>query len=224
MNTNIAARQNPMNFRFAVPGGAANLYEPGSEAIVWWSDYEDTVPASPRRRLFDRCNATETCPKVVETFGSSEFWGLRMSPDLVGTDAKADIPLPPNVRRYYNPGVTHGGGRGGFKLESQARGCLLPDNPNPASDTVRAITAALIDWVTNGTLPPPSRYPRLDRHELVAANSAAMGFPDIPGVPSPDGLVNPVFVTTLARTSTTLMSPAWSPGQPRGTWSRRCPR
>ena len=194
MNTNIAARQNPMNFRFAVPGGAANLYEPGSEAVVWWSDYEDSVRHRPVAGLLDRCNATQTCPKIVETFGSSELWGLRMSPDLVGTDAKADIPLPPNVRRYYNPGVTHGGGRGGFKLESQARGCLLPDNPNPASDTVRAITSALIDWATNGTLPPPSRYPRLDRGELVAATSAAMGFPLLPGWPAPDNMVNTVLI------------------------------
>ena len=37
-----------------------------------------------------------------------------MSPGLVGTDAAADIPLPDNVRRYYMPGTTHGGGRGGF--------------------------------------------------------------------------------------------------------------
>ena len=52
----------------------------------------------------------------METFGSTEFWGLRMSPGLVGTDARRDIPLPPNVRRYYFPGVTHGGGRGGFQV------------------------------------------------------------------------------------------------------------
>src|SRR5579872_6067801 len=37
---NIAARQNPMNFRFAVPGGAADLYQPGSDGIVRWSRSE----------------------------------------------------------------------------------------------------------------------------------------------------------------------------------------
>ena len=50
----------------------------------------------------------------METFGSAEIWNLRASFMLVGTDAKADIPLPDNVRRYYFAGVTHGGGRGGF--------------------------------------------------------------------------------------------------------------
>jgi hypothetical protein len=58
---------------------------------------------------------------------------------------------------------------------------------------MRALTVALIDWVTKGTEPPPSQYPRLDRGQLAPANKAALGFPNIPGAPSPDGLVNPVF-------------------------------
>jgi hypothetical protein len=75
---------------------------------------------------------------------------------------------------------------------------VLPANPNPESDTMRALTVALIDWVTKGTEPPPSRYPRLNlgegtQHELAAATRADMGFPSIPGVPSLDGLVNPFF-------------------------------
>jgi hypothetical protein len=70
---------------------------------------------------------------------------------------------------------------------------VLPANPNPESDTMRALTVALIDWVTKGTEPPPSRYPRLDQRQLAPATRVAMGFPNIPGGPSPDGLVNPVF-------------------------------
>ena len=40
--------------------------------------------------------------------------------------AKADIPLSAGVRRYYAPGVTHGGGKGGFPTEPgpQARSFL----------------------------------------------------------------------------------------------------
>ena len=51
---------------------------------------------------------------------------------------------------------------------------------------------AMVDWVVKGTEPPPSRYPRLDKGELAEATSAAIGFPKIPGMPSPDGLVNQV--------------------------------
>jgi hypothetical protein len=194
-NPNIAVRQNPMNFRFAVPGGAADLFAPGSDGIVWWSDYADEARGGPEGGLLDRCRVSETCPKIFETFGASEFWGLRASPDLVGTKANHDIPLPANVRRYYFPGVTHGGGRGGFSTERPkppAR-CELPENPNPSADTMRALTAALVDWVVKGVPPPPSQYPRLDRGELAGPTQAALGFPPIPGVPLPDGIQNPLY-------------------------------
>lgn len=191
----IAARQTPINFRFALPGGAATLYEPGSEPAVWWSRYDDRSRGRRPASLLDRCTATKTCPKVIEAFGSAEFWGLRMSPGLIGTDAKADIPLPENVRRYYYPGTTHGGGRGGFRIDagSLQAGCELPANPNPQSDTTRALTAALIEWVVRGTPPPASRYPRVANGELVPATKATVGFPDIPELSFVDGLVNPVL-------------------------------
>lgn len=191
VNPLIAARQNPMNFRFANPGGAANLYEPGSDGVVWWARYADRMRGLPEASLLDRCHATSTCPKIVEELGSSEFWGLRASPDFVGTDAKADLPLPANVRRYYTPGVTHGGGRGGFALTSGgAPGCTLPANPNPASDTYNALFDALVQWVTHDVPPPPSSYPTLAAGDLVAPTAAAMGFPTIPGQPLPDGHLN----------------------------------
>ena len=194
-NSNIAARQNPINFRFAIPGGAANLYEPGSEGVLWWGAYRDEARGRPAASLLDRCRATKTCPKIVETFGSSEMWGLRMSPGLVGTKADADIPLPPEVRRYYFPGVTHGGGRGGFETETRAgRGCALQDNPNSTAETMRALRLALTDWVVKGATPPPSRYPTLAAGELVAPVHGAMGFPAIPGAPLPDGMINPFWV------------------------------
>jgi len=196
-NPNIAGRQLAMNYRFAVAGGIANLYEPGSDGVLWWSDYPDTARHRKTAGMLDRCSATKTCPKIMETFGGLEFWDLRMSPNLVGTDAKNDIPLPANVRRYYFPSTTHGGGRGGFSVAAPPapNGCVLPANPNPESDTLKALRADLVEWVTKGTEPPPSAFPKLHpkdavEGQLVAATKAAMGFPTLPGVPSPDGVVN----------------------------------
>ena len=191
----IAARKLALNFRFAVAGGYAGPHQPGSEGVLWWSDYPDQARGGPPAGLLDRCRASDTCPKIFETFGGIEFWFLRESPDLVGTDAKSDIPLPPNVRRYFFPGTTHGGGRGGFSAVAPKppAACVLPANPNPESDTMRALTVDLVDWVTKGTEPPPSRYPRLADGQLAAATQAALKFPNIPGVPSPDGLVNPLY-------------------------------
>jgi alpha/beta hydrolase family protein len=193
-NPNIAPRQLAMNIRFAAPGGAAGLYEPGSDGAVWWSDYPDEARRRPASGLLDRCRASETCPKIAETFGASEIWMLRGSAAMVGTAANRDIPLPPNVRRYYFPGVTHGGGRGGFDTSPRPlAGCELPANPNPSNDTLRAVLAALVDWVVKGTPPPPSQYPRLDRGELTEPTQAKLGFPVVPGVPLPDGVINPLY-------------------------------
>jgi len=149
-NPNIAARQNPLNFRFAIPGGAAGLFEPGSEGVLWWSTYRDDARGRPSASLLDRCRASGTCPKIMETFGAAEFWGLRMSPGLVGTDAKSDIPLPANVRRYYFPGVTHGGGRGGFQVIEPGAAdapalCRIIQTP-PRSRCERCARLSPIGW------------------------------------------------------------------------------
>jgi len=66
-------------------------------------------------------------------------------------------------------------------------------NPNPERETDRALYVALVDWVVKDTPPPPSAYPRVGDGTLVPDTSAAMGWPKIPGAPSPDGVVNPVL-------------------------------
>ena len=101
--------------------------------MLWWSKYADTATrpwiGEPARSVL---GDAKTCPKVFEAFGATEFWGLRMSPGLVGTDAAHDIPLPDNVRRYYMPGTTHGGGRGGFEVAQAANDrCVLAAESEP---------------------------------------------------------------------------------------------
>ena len=193
INPNIAARQVPLNIRFGLPGGAAGIHEAGSEGTLWWGDYDDRTRGLGRTSLLARCTRDRTCPKIIETFGSAEYWNLRFSPDQVGTDARADIPLPANVRRYYSPGVSHGGAFGsGFHPagDSPPAGCLLRGNPNPSMDTVRAARRMLIAWVRDGTEPPASRYPSLANGDLVKPEAAALGWPAIPDAPVPDGKLN----------------------------------
>ena len=115
-----------------------------------------------------------------------------MSPNLLGLNADTDIPLPANVHRYYFPGTTHGGGRGSFSTDPIAAPtvCDLSGNPNPESESMRALIVALTNWVTKNSEPPPSVYPRLDRGELVRPEHNAMGFPLIPGAPLPDNMIN----------------------------------
>lgn len=204
----IAGRRIALNFRWAQPDGVMELYQAGSEGPQWWVPYPDRARNLPTRSIQDRCMATKTCPKIIEHFGAAEIWALKLGPEWVGTDAKADIPLPDNVRRYYIGSTTHGGGRGGFNAslpayqqKAKPAQCpgnnwghgVLPANPVSHEETWHAIAVHFRDWVMKGVTPPPSRYPTLAEHQLVAPGKASMGFPTLPGLrpsaPEPD-LIN----------------------------------
>jgi hypothetical protein len=198
----IAGRRIALNYRFAVPDGVLKLYEVGSEGPQWWADAPDAVRGLPAAGILDRCNASHTCPKIIEHFGAAEVWGLKLTPEWVGSAADTDLPLPDNVRRYYIPSTQHGGGPGGFSTVAAAPPACpsagygqgaLPGNPMPHTQTVNAIRAHFRNWVMKGTEPPASRYPTLKAGDLVDATAQAMGFPALPGLPvgAPTGLINP---------------------------------
>ena len=185
-NPNIASRVIDLNRRFASPGTDVELYGLGNEAPLWWEDWNDAPRGRGTSGILDRCRATNTCPKILETFGSAEIWNLRASLMLVGSDVKGDIPIPDNVRRYYFPSVTHGGGRGGFSTEeTPANACVLPANPAPSAPMRTALLQGLVGWVTKGTAMPPSAYPKIADGTLMPKTSASFAFPVIPQRPSP---------------------------------------
>ncbi len=131
---NIAGRQLAMNFRFAMPSGAAGANEPGSEGVVWWGKYVDEVRHLPTASLLDRCTESGTCPKIIESFGGSEFWQLRMSVGLVGNRCEGRYSAARGTcGGIFLPAWRDGGGRGGFNtaMTSCAPAARCPENPNP---------------------------------------------------------------------------------------------
>ncbi len=191
----IAGRRIALNFRWAQPDGVLELYQAGSEGPQWWLPHDDAIRGMAAMGLLDRCEATRSCPKIIEHFGSAEVWALKLTPEWVGTDAKRDLPLPANVRRYYIASSSHGGGAGGFdtslpgvKLPTVGPNCpgnnyglgTLPANPVPHTETVNALRLHFRNWVMLGVEPPPSRWPRLMDGTLAPAHKAAMGFPTLP--------------------------------------------
>ena len=189
-NPHIAGRLTAINVRFGMPSGSGTLYEPGGEGVLWWQPYQDAARGRQSASLLDSCRASNTCPKIFETFGATEFNARLMTVALTGTDGKADLPLPVNVRRYYFPGTTHGGDDdGGFAHAPVAiSSCVLAKNPNPEKETMAALALALVDWVAKGVEPPPSSYPRLAEGHLAANTAQAMGWPAIPNMPGPAGM------------------------------------
>jgi hypothetical protein len=190
----VGGAMGQFNIRFAQPGNIANIFEPGAEGPLWWGDYDDRARGRGVTGILDRCRRTDTCPKIFDDLGGPEIWYGRGGVGIAGTggtEGHKDVPLPHDVRRYYHPSTSHGGGTGGFAVAQPSQaGLMLASNPNPEVETRRALFLHMIDWVSKGTLPPRSRYPRASDGTLVAATAAAMGWPDIPGAPTPDNVVN----------------------------------
>ena len=193
----IAGRRIALNFRWAQPDGVLELYQAGSEGPQWWAPHADALRGGNVGSIQDRCMASNTCPNIIEHFGSAEVWALKLTPAWVGTDGKADLPLPANVRRYYLASSHHGGGVGGFDsslagvgLPTTGAMCpgnnygqgVLPANPLPHTETVNALRVHFRNWVMKGSMPPPSRWPRLADGNLGPASKAGIGFPTLPGL------------------------------------------
>jgi len=191
----IAGRRVANNSRWGMPDGVLELYQMGSEGPQWWHSFPDKVRDIHPGGILDRCKITNTCPKIVETFGGAEVFALKMTPSWVGTDPKNDIPLPQNVRRYYLPSSTHGGGNGAMTESPSPNGASCPGNnwgtgtlranPVPATQLVNRMRVALREWVLNGAEPPASVWPRMSgaNGERTLVDETQLNFPKgIPGI------------------------------------------
>jgi hypothetical protein len=126
-------------------------------------------------------------PKVMHTQSAAEYW--HRSGSLVHTDplGTKDADIPENVRVYAFGGTQHGP-----VADPPGRGIadnLL--NPGDYRPQLRALLDALDAWVRDGTPPPASVYPRIDRGKLVNWRQADTGFPALPSVRYPEVIQQP---------------------------------
>ncbi|HXT79851.1 MAG TPA: alpha/beta hydrolase domain-containing protein [Acetobacteraceae bacterium] len=135
-------------------------------------------PLTGRSGALMRGHATD--PKLIETNTATEYWQKGAS--LLHTDplGQRDVALPENVRGYLLPGTQHGGKAG---MPRDNGPCINPRNWHDPMPAVRALLAALDEWVVSDRAPPDSRLPRITDGTLVQADKVA--FPPIPGLTRP---------------------------------------
>src|SRR6266487_3211943 len=68
----IAGRRVSNNSRWGQPDGVLELYQMGSEGPQWWHSFPDRARNLHPGGILDRCSLTNTCPKIIETFGGAE--------------------------------------------------------------------------------------------------------------------------------------------------------
>ncbi len=139
--------------------------------------------------LLDKATAENVVPKIFFSNTSFEYWGRAAALIHTSADAKQDVPISPDVRIYHFTGLQHFSGpfppaKGAGDLMGQK-----PQSPLPIKYFWRAMIRNMDAWVRNGTLPPASRYPRIDDGTLVPLKEYALlansGLPAIPGLNRP---------------------------------------
>ena len=122
-------------------------------------------------------------PLIIEVNTSTEYWQKGAS--LLHTDLEGQHDLqeaiPDTVRLFLMAGTQHGG-RAGLTAV-QGTGCH-PRNPHNPTPALRALIAALEQWVVDGVAPPASRIPTLADGTLVSLD--AFAFPAIPKIQVPN--------------------------------------
>ena len=191
MPTIAGAGQGFFNHRFASPTRAAtqhggHLYPADLFPFTYG---EETDPFTGRTdSLLTRARATGTVPKVMHLDTSSEYWHRAGS--LVVTDplGERDTVLPPGVRVYVFGGAQHSPATGPSGRGQQ------PPNPNNYRPLQEALFAAMDEWVTDGTEPPPSVHPRVSDGTLLPWVADAVGWTPLPGVTYPTVIQQPEFL------------------------------
>lgn len=158
------------NNRFAMPtrtnGHHSNYLYPNDLFPFTYGDSTD--PYTGRSDgVLRKARASGTVPKIMHIQTSNEYWLRGGSLPHTNPEGTEDAQLPDEVRFYTIGGSQHGSGDGIVRPASRGQ---LPNNPNMWSPISESLIVAMYDWVAEGELPPPSRYPRIADGTLVPAH------------------------------------------------------
>jgi len=154
------------NQRFAQPGRTSGQFS--------GVDFPTDLPPFTPDELLATSVKAGVAPKLLLSNGSHEYWGRAAGLNHISEDGKRDVAPSTDVRIYYVAGTQHGAGGGANPLVQN------PTNPMDWSFFQRAMLVALNKWITDGSAPPASQVPRLDKDQLVPVQ--ALRFPKIPGL------------------------------------------
>ena len=180
------AGRGSFNYRFAQPSRDAqptlSLFFPTD--IFPFTDTDETDPLTGAKGgLLDRAKADGVTPKIFLSNTSYEYWSRAASLIHTSADGMRDAPISPQVRVYHFTGLQHFSvpfpptkGQGDLKGQQ-------PESPLPIQYFWRAMIRNMDRWVTDGTAPPESSYPRIENGTLVPL--ARYALPHLPGIRLP---------------------------------------
>ncbi|WP_374629837.1 alpha/beta hydrolase domain-containing protein [Pannonibacter indicus] len=163
-----------LNYPFSQPGRYSRQHEehdyPGDQFPFSYA--MSTDPLTNRSdSVLARCEASKTCPKLMHSDSSTEFWQARSALITLGPDG-APLTMPENVRLYGLASVPHLNTWTARPTENAS--CLFAFNPLSPAPVMRALYDAMAKWVEGSGLPPESRFPSLADGTLVPHDGFTM--------------------------------------------------
>ena len=124
----------PLNVRFGQPvrawGEQSDHLYPAYDFPFTYA--RQTDPLTQRTGgLFDRCEATATCPKLFHVATALEMWEGRQSLGLTDALGRTDVADRPNVRTYIMASTQHGPAQLPLATRAPFGNCQQQPNPNP---------------------------------------------------------------------------------------------
>ena len=173
------AGRGSFNHRFAQPSRDGhpylNFFYPTD--IFPFTDNVQTDPESGvSDGLLTHPGSPDLLPKVFYTNSEYEYWGRAASLIHTTIDGAVDAPLMDNVRIYLLTGGQHG--PAAFP-PTQTIG-QQRNNPLDYRWAMKALLLSMDKWTADGTLPPPSKYPRISDGTLVTPDK--LKFPKVSGI------------------------------------------
>jgi hypothetical protein len=176
------AGRGSFNHRFAQPSRDAQPYS----TFFYPTDvfpFTSTEETDPETGLSGGLvTGVADMPKVFYVDGGYEYWGRGASLTHTTVDGRREVPFTGSERRYVIASAQHSS-PASFPPPPESRDAGAPSYRGDVLDqrlALRALLAALADWVTAGVEPPPSCYPTLAGRQLAAPSDVE--FPVIPRV------------------------------------------
>jgi len=173
------AGRGSFNHRFAQPSRDGhpyiNFFYP-TDIFPFTDEVERDPDTGLTDGLLTHATKPEHRPKIFYTNSSYEYWGRAASLIHTSPEGTQDVAPPPDTRIYLLAAGQHG--VAAFP-PTRTIGQQL-NNPLDYRWVMRSLLLAMNRWITDGTAPPDSRYPRIADGTLVPPGKLA--FPKIPGV------------------------------------------
>ncbi|MFK7891215.1 MAG: alpha/beta hydrolase domain-containing protein, partial [Granulosicoccus sp.] len=172
------SRKTFVNYRFAQQGRYSRQHEdhdfPGDQFPFSYAEVNDPI-SGRTESVLSLCQQSDTCPKVMHTDTSTEFWQARAALVSTAPDGTA-LEMPDNVRLFFLAGLQH---FAPFSAQSSVGdSCRFATNPVAAMPVLRALVTSLAEWARDDIEPPASRFPSVADGTLVTLSELAL--PDMP--------------------------------------------